>query len=350
VETDVRVIDPRTERRWDAFVLAHPLACVFHTSEWCRVLADTYGYHPRYIAAFDSAGDIRAAVPMMLIDSWLTSRRLVGLPFSDMCQPLVSDDAYGLLALTGAQDQVNKMSAASLELRGPGVGNAKDLGFSNGTNFLRHIIDLDAVTEAMEARVHQSARRAIRKAEREGLTVRLASDIDSMHAFYRLMVLTRRKHGLLPQPKSFFQNLHQHMFESGAGYLLLAEYEGRPVAGDLLLRFRDELVYKFNASDPDFLHLRPNNLLLWNAMLTGAALGCRTLDLGRCDEENEGLRRFKLLWGSREETLSYYYYPQNNRNGLLTGGIARDSLALFVKYAPLAALRGMGSALYRNFG
>lgn len=302
------------------------------------------------MAAFDEAGRLRAAVPMMLVDSWFTSRRLVGLPFSDMCQPLISDDAYGLLALRVAQEQVNALSAASLELRGAPVANPLDFGFSNGTNFLRHVIDLESDVAAIESRLHSSARRAIRKAEREGLTVRRANDIESMRRFYRLMVLTRRKHGLLPQPWRFFENIHRHLFSTGAGHLLLAEWRGRPVAGDLLLRFRDELLYKFNASDPRFLHLRPNNLLLWQAICTGSQLGCRTLDLGRCEEGNEGLRRFKLLWGSREERLSYYYFPENAGGGLIRAGVARSGLAMFVKYAPLAALETLGSALYRNFG
>ena len=203
----------------------------------------------------------------------------------------------------------------------------------------------------MEASLHTSARRAIRKAEREGLTIRVATDEAAMREFYRLTVLTRRKHGLLPQPWRFFRNIHKHHMAAGAGYLLLAEHNGVVIAGDLLLHFRDELTYKFNASDPQYLHLRPNNLLLWHAMKTGADLGCRSLDLGRCEEDNEGLRRFKLLWGSREEDLSYYYYPANNSNGgLLSNHIARTGLALFVKYAPTAALQRAGTMLYGNFG
>lgn len=351
MNVDVRMIDPRLEPRWDAFAEAHPAASVFHTAAWCRVLADTYNFRPMYVAAFDDEGEIRAAVPLMLVDSWLTSRRLVGLPFSDLCTPLVSDESYGLAALQVAQAQVDAVGASVLEMRGRGGVDAPALGFHNGTNFLRHVIPLHASENTMKARLHDSARRAIKKAEREGITVREATDIESMREFYRLMVLTRRKHGLLPQPWRFFRNLHKHLFETGAGRLLLAEYNGRVIAGDLLLRFRDELVYKFNASDPAFLHLRPNNLLLWQAMVTGGAAGCKSLDLGRCDLENDGLRRFKLLWGSEEETLSYYYYPSNKGpSGLLSARYTRSALALFVKFAPTMALQGMGTALYGNFG
>jgi lipid II:glycine glycyltransferase (peptidoglycan interpeptide bridge formation enzyme) len=119
------------------------------------------------------------------------------------------------------------------------------------------------------------------------------------------------------------------------------------------MAFRDQLLYKFNASDPDYLHLRPNNLLLWHAMQYGAASGCRTLDLGRCDEDNEGLRRFKLLWGSREERLGYYqYHPAGakGRTAILSARPARAALSFLVKHVPDFALQGMGAMLYGNFG
>ncbi len=348
---DIRIIDPRLEPRWERFAEGQPAASVFHTAAWCRVLADTYGFKPKYVAAFDDEGEIRAAVPLMLVDSWLTSRRLVGLPFSDLCTPLVADESYGLAALQVAQAQVDELGASMMEMRGCGEVDAPALGFTNGTNFLRHVIPLDPDAGTMEARLHTSAKRAIRKAEREGITVHVRTDIASMREFYRLMVLTRRKHGLLPQPWRFFKNLHKHLFENGEGRLLLAEYNGQVIAGDLLLKFRDELVYKFNASDPAFLHLRPNNLLLWRAMTLGGELGCKTLDLGRCDLDNEGLRRFKLLWGSTEETLSYYYYPSNKGpSGLLSARYSRTALAAFVKFAPTVALQRVGTMLYGNFG
>ena len=237
-------------------------------------------------------------------------------------------------------------------MRGPGAVPLDSAGFSGGQAFYQHIVPIAASAEETAKGFHSSARRAIRKAEKEGLSVREASSLDDMREFYRLTVLTRKKHGLLPQPWRFFANVHKHMIETGAGHLLLADFEGRPVAGDLLLRFRDQMVYKFNASDPQFLHLRPNNVLLWQAIQLSASLGCRSLDLGRCDTDNEGLRRFKRLWGCDEKTLRYYSHtPSGATNGsLVSSGLGQSLLTFFVKVAPGYALRGMGSAIYHNFG
>lgn len=341
------VIDPRSQPEWDVFVRTRQDATVFHTSAWCRVLTDTYGYRPAYVVSRDEAGAITGGVPLMLVDSWLTSRRLVGLPFSDVCHPLLPTEGAEEL-LIAAREQAEPLKAASVELRGPSHAAMPEVGFSNGTVFYQHIIELDA---AMDSRVQSSARRAIRKAQNEGVTVRESVTEKDMRRFYELMLLTRRKHGLLPQPWRFFQNIQRHLMENEMGRLLLAEHGGKVIAGDLLLRFGDQLVYKFNASDPRNLSVRPNNLLLWQAMQLGREQGCRTLDLGRCEEDNEGLRRFKLLWGSREEQLPYYHYPEGEgSSSLLASRAARTALQLFVRFSPGPVLQAAGSVLYRSFG
>ncbi len=348
---EISVVDPRTCPDWDAFVESHPDATAFHTSAWARVLLDTYAYRPLYHVRRDEAGAIRGGVALMQVDGRLTKRRLVGLPFSDLCPPLLEAGEDGGL-VQAVMNAAGEANAAHVEVRGPAAVPLDASGFSGGTEFYQHIVPVAASAEETAKGFHSSARRAIRKAEKEGLTVREAKGLDDMREFYRLTVLTRKKHGLLPQPWRFFENIRRHMIETGAGHLLLAEFEGRPIAGDLLLRFRDQMVYKFNASDPRFLQLRPNNILLWQAVQLSAALGCRSLDLGRCDLDNEGLRRFKLLWGSDEKTLRYYTHtPAGATNGsLVTSAPGQSLLSLFVKLAPGPALRGMGSAIYHNFG
>jgi len=350
--TELNVIDPRTAPEWDAFVKSHPEATVFHTSGWARVILDTYRYKPLYHVARGEGGTLRAAVPLMQVDGLLTHRRLVGLPFSDTCAPLLADGPEGCELMDQLKSAGEQHGAGHVQVRGRGGAATESAGFTAGTTFFQHIIPILPHAEEMEKRLHSSARRAIRKAEKEGITVRISTNPADMRHFYRLMVMTRKKHGLLPQPWRFFKNIQKYMMDTGAGYLLLAEHGGKPIAGDLLLKFRDQMVYKFNASDPRHLHLRPNNVLLWQAMRLSASLGCKTLDLGRCDEDNEGLRRFKLLWGSDETTLSYFSYalPGAPEGRMATSKPGRVVLGAFVRIAPLYALQAVGGVIYHNFG
>ena len=139
-----------------------------------------------------------------------------------------------------------------------------------------------------------------------------------------------------------------HAIDAGRGFLLLAEHDGRVIAGDLLLSHRQTLTYKFNASDSAYLDLRPNNLLMASAVEMALEDGYRELDLGRCDLDAEGLRRYKLLWGCVEEEYRYYRYDSGPPPRRHRDPVAR-ALPLFVRVAPAWALKLAGDRLYRRF-
>ena len=67
-------------------------------------------------------------------------------------------------------------------------------------------------------------------------------------------------------------------------------------------------LYKFGASDHAYQHLRPNNLVMWSGIRECAGRGCGRLHFGRTSAGNEGLRRFKLGFGAREEEIRYSKY------------------------------------------
>jgi lipid II:glycine glycyltransferase (peptidoglycan interpeptide bridge formation enzyme) len=221
-------------------------------------------------------------------------------------------------------------------------------GFRSSHDFVRHVVRLDAPLLELKERLHDSMQRSIRRAEREGLVARVSTERDDLRRFFQLQTMTRKKHGLVPQPWRFFDNIHRQFIAAGSGYVLLAEREGQPLAGELLLRFKDTLIDKFNASDPRFLSLRGNHLILPLAFELGLSLGCRELDLGRSDVAADGLRRFKANCAGLEQPLKYFHYPEVDR-GLAgaSGSMKRRALAFAVRLAPLWALRHAGGLLYR---
>src|SRR6185503_9058222 len=101
-----------------------------------------------------------------------------------------------------------------------------------------------------------SVRRAIRKAERSGLTVSVRKDREAMLAYYRLHVRTRRRHGLPPQPLAFFLNIHEEIIAAGMGFVVLAVKGDRPIAGSVFFHAGSHALYKFGASDERFAGLR----------------------------------------------------------------------------------------------
>ena len=88
-------VQPLRDSRWTALVDCHPRASVFHSANWPRALTIVYGYEPVVITTCPPGVHLTNGLVFCRIKSWLTGRRLVSLPFSDRCEPLV-DNAYEL--------------------------------------------------------------------------------------------------------------------------------------------------------------------------------------------------------------------------------------------------------------
>src|SRR5580658_8214826 len=86
----VQSISPLEHPDWDALATSHPDFSLFYSSAWAKVLTETYDYAPNYFVTKDGAG-IHSLLPLMEVDSWLTGRRGIALPFTDDCEPLCPD-------------------------------------------------------------------------------------------------------------------------------------------------------------------------------------------------------------------------------------------------------------------
>src|SRR5262245_3997897 len=83
-------LDPLADPRWCAFAQRHERSSVFHSPAWLNALRKTYRYRPVAFTTEPPGCDLRSAIVFCHVRSWLTGRRLVSLPFSDHCEPLVA--------------------------------------------------------------------------------------------------------------------------------------------------------------------------------------------------------------------------------------------------------------------
>jgi hypothetical protein len=135
------------------------------------------------------------------------------------------------------------------------------------------------------------------------------------------------------------------VIEPGLGTVLLAYERETPVAGAVFLAWNGAVTYKFGASDPAYWALRPNNLVFWEAIRAACVRGDRTLDFGRTELENHGLREFKCGWGAREEPLVYTFAGGAPRSD--ARGIVVRALGAAIRRSPVWFCRAVGEAGYR---
>lgn len=294
-------IDPLAGDAWDNAVLAHEDHTIFHRSAWARVLSETYGHRPFYLH-FPETGTV---VPLMEIRSPLTGCRGVSLPFSDFAGPLWSE--------TTATEEIFRQLAGIADSRKWKWLEIRDDRISPPAatpcvTYETHQLDLRPGTDALERNLAPAVCRALRKAGRESLVVTMETSSRAVADFYSLHTRTRRRHGLPPQPDTFFRSIGRNLVERGLGFVVLARLAGSPVAGALFLRSGRHAIYKFGASDTAAWHLRPNQPVMWEAIRHLAETGCHFLNFGRTATSDDGLRRFKLSWGCSSRPLSYFRY------------------------------------------
>lgn len=283
-------------------------------------------------------------MPLFEVDSWLTGRRGVALPFTDECEPLAAPGFSSRDLFEAAKEIGRERRWNSLEIR----GGVADLGGQPSISFFGHELDLSVGAEAVFKGLHSSMQRAIRKAEKSGVEVSFESSLEGVEQYYQLHCLTRDKHGLPPQPFKFFASIHRHLISVGSGFVALAQSQGRPVAGAIFFQHGAHALYKFGASDLQFDALRPNNLVMWRAIQRFAANGAAKLDFGRTSMYNDGLRRYKLNWGARERTISYARWDVQKRAFRQDKDQSSGLQNVFFRRCPLALSRALGQFLYRH--
>lgn len=304
-------IDPRTSPLWQTLVVKTE-SSVFHSPSWIQVLTDTYGWEASAYVIVDEAGEPCAGIPLCRITD-MFGERIVALPFSDYCDPLIRDaESWRVLIEKLLPEQV-PIKLRCLHNDVP----LSDKRFSLVKQARWHRLDLRPDLEALWKTMHDSTHRAIRKSEREGLTVRMAESEPDLRVFFEMHLKIRKyKYGLLAQPYSFLQNIWRHFVEPRHGFLMLAIHEDKIVAGDFFLEWKDTLYYKFNASLHDDLSHRPNDLLIWHGIQEGKKRGLTYLDFGLSDIDQEGLIRYKRKFGGEEKTISFLNHSPN-------GGLTR---------------------------
>lgn len=342
----IHVIDnPTHDPRWADLLGRHPCASVFHTPAWLEALRRTYGYEPVAVAT-SNGSRIESGLVACRVRAW-GANRVISLPFSDHCEPLASTPERVEL-VDGLVRLARERGWGPVELR---PRSPIDDGGAGALRAIRtyclHDLDLGPELPRLLDGFHPSSgRRAIRRAEREGITYEHGTSDEQLQAFFELLRMTRRRHGVPPQPIAWFDNLRDTM---GRHLLIhIARRDGRPLAALFMLSFRNTLVYKYGGSDASSHPLGVMPFLFWHAIRTARAAGATTLDLGRSDLDQHGLIAFKDHLGATRSHLTYY--GESNRSMSHNHTWMRRIADRVVSAAPDSALDLAGRLLYRHLG
>jgi hypothetical protein len=339
-------INPLQDIRWSNFLETHRKAGLFHSVEWLAALERSYGFQASVLTTSRPGEHLTNGLVFCRINSRLTGRRLTSVPFSDHCMPLTdSEEEFGYLS-SRLQQEADEGGNQYLEIRSIAANAVLAEGLTVSGTFCLHQLDLSPTLDELLHAFHGDCiRRKIKRAEREGVTYDEGTSEELLQKFYQLVMKTRRRQGIPPQPLFWFRNLISCFGESLT--IRLASHGGQPIAGVLTIRYKSTMTYKYGCSDSRFHKLGPMQLLMWRAIQEAKEEGLLKFDMGRTDWSNKGLLAFKDRWGGTRSTLVYLGHPAltpPNRAKYIPAGIVNRVLASM----PDSVLSAASNVLYRH--
>ena len=278
----------------------------------------------------------------------MTGTRSVSLPFTDHCEPLLNNIGELLEFTNWLRTECDSQRWKYVELRPRSWDENSGCHLQPIRSYWFHTLDLTATMAQLFRGLHEdSIQRKIRRAEREKISYETGRSEKLVDEFYRLLVITRKRHRLLPQPRTWFNNLIECMGDKMQ--ISLAQWNGAPIAAMLTLRNRSSVVYKYGCSDEKFHHLGGMPFLFWRLIEESKASGAEEIDFGRSDLDNEGLITFKDRFGTKRKLLTYLRYPQTEK-GKCTPSWNSQAIRQIFSILPDAVLPVAGGMLYRHMG
>lgn len=343
-----QILDPTNYTGWDDLLLTSKDYSFFHCSSWAKVLSESYGYTPFYFTLIEG-GKLKVLVPVMEVNSFISGKRAISLPFSDYCEPIINGDISPVDLFFEIIKFAKRRKWRYIEFRGGrSFFNHFNLSNTSSYNYLTHKIDLKIGLDSLFKNFKASNRRNIKKAENLGLRVHFSTSWESMEDFCYLNSITRKRHGLPSQPKIFFKNFYEKIIIKNKGIISLAFYNGNPLASYIFCLFGKKAIYKYGASDLRYQSLRANNLLMWESIKWLFNNGFEELSLGRTEPLNHGLCQFKNGWGAVKDYISYFTYNLKKEDFIVRGNEVGNFKKWVLKKLPLPVLNLIGSIFYRH--
>jgi peptidoglycan pentaglycine glycine transferase (the first glycine) len=297
---EARIITDR--QQWNDFVSASECCNITQSYEWGE-LGPHLGAQTMRIGVVDDEGKLCAAMLMLIVRAPIIRRPY----FYAVRGPVIDDPSSPALTtlLNFVRAEARRQGAFMLKVE-PSVDDEDERwllalrrhGFRPNP-YAVHIrnewvLNIQPDEQEILAGMKEKWRYNIRLAGRKGVTVRRGEGQADLDTFYKIYETTSERDQFFIHNKAFYEEVMRLYSPDDRFALFLAEYQGEPIAGIIVLRYGRWSWYMYGASSNEHRNLMPNHLLQWRGIQWAKSHGCRYYNFrGIPDILEEG----QELWG-----------------------------------------------------
>jgi lipid II:glycine glycyltransferase (peptidoglycan interpeptide bridge formation enzyme) len=304
----LKIINAKKED-YDKFVDMNPQASIFQTSDMAEVYNRTKGYKPSMVVAINEETDeILASVLAVNI----TEKKGFLQSFTNHStirgNPVLKSGKEGTEAAIALMSNFNKefgldslYTRVYLTHKTPELENVFARSHYKFESWLNFLINLQKPKDLILASMKVDKRRAIRKAEKNGLIVQDIIDKNELQDFYTLLTGTYNEARLPLKDISLFEAIFDVLVKKGMARFIMAKKGNDYIAGRLVLTYKGSIYDWYACASKEHLSLYPNEFLIWDILKWGSENGFHTFDFGGAGtpDEKYGVRDFKERFGGR---------------------------------------------------
>ncbi|GCE10991.1 lipid II:glycine glycyltransferase FemX [Tengunoibacter tsumagoiensis] len=291
------------QQQWDEYVASSVCCNVTQSYEWGELASHLGSEEALRIGVVDEAGHLCAGILILITRAPLLRQPYFYAPRG----PIINDpDSPAMTVLLNfVKAEAHKRHAFMLKVE-PSVLDGdthwllalKRRGFRPNpyATHIRHewVLDISPDEKTILGGMKEKWRYNIRLAARKGITVRRGETLADLDTFYSIYETTSERDQFFIHNKTHYQDILRLFHEGDRVALFLAEYEGKAVAGTIILTMGLWSWYMFGASSNDHRERMPNHLLQWTSMQWAKSKGCHYYNFrGIPDILEEG----QELWG-----------------------------------------------------
>jgi FemAB-related protein (PEP-CTERM system-associated) len=330
---------------WDRYVHAHPAASAWQLAGAVDIGRATFGLHNWFLSVRGADGQLCGVLPVIEQRLVPWTRCLVSLPFCTFGGALADDEQTLAALLSGVEQLAGRRRAAHVVLRHgrPGAG----IAWAQSLDKVSMVLPLPGTVDQLQKNLGSKLRSQIRRAERENPQVRIGG-AELLADFYPVFCSVMRDLGTPVYPQRFFAAVCAAL-QSRVSVVVIYLH-GRPVAGAILVQWRDGMEVPWAATLGQVKGMAINMRLYWELLQFALQRGCTSFDFGRSSVD-AGTYRFKKQWGAQPVQLYWYRWTAGGDETGPDSHQARSRLDLAVRLwsrMPLPLANWLGPIISPN--